>query len=61
MGVLNTRLERSKGIRLAVRLGIHTGLVVIGEMGGEGRQEQLHWVKCPTLLRALKDWQHRIR
>jgi hypothetical protein len=31
---LNRRLEPAKGIRLAVRLGIHTGLVVIGEMGG---------------------------
>src|SRR5207249_5038376 len=26
--------------RLAVRVGIHTGLVVVGEMGGGGRQEQ---------------------
>src|SRR5215831_14873393 len=38
---LNTRLESAQGIRLAVRLGIHTGLVVVGEMGGAGRQEQL--------------------
>ena len=30
---LNTRLTRERGIRLAVRLGIHTGLVVVGEMG----------------------------
>jgi class 3 adenylate cyclase len=41
MGALNTRLEQEKGIRLAIRVGIHTGLVVIGEMGGEGRHEQL--------------------
>ena len=41
IGTLNTRLERDKDIRLAVRLGIHTGLVVVGEMGGAGRQEQL--------------------
>src|SRR5215475_536993 len=39
MGDLNTRLQREKGIRLALRLGIHTGLVVVGEMGGAGRQE----------------------
>src|SRR5205823_13339847 len=32
MGALNTRLVRDTGIRLAVRIGIHTGLVVIGEM-----------------------------
>ena len=41
MGDLNTRLQQDKGIQLAVRLGIHTGLVVVGEMGGAGRQEQL--------------------
>ena len=33
MGTLNTRLVQDKGVRLAVRLGIHTGLVVVGEMG----------------------------
>jgi hypothetical protein len=38
---LNIRLERERRVRLGVRLGIHTGLVVIGEMGGSGRQEQL--------------------
>src|SRR5262249_36512311 len=41
MGDLNTRLNREKRIQLGIRLGIHTGLVVIGEMGGAGRQEQL--------------------
>jgi class 3 adenylate cyclase/tetratricopeptide (TPR) repeat protein/energy-coupling factor transporter ATP-binding protein EcfA2 len=38
---LNTRLEKDKGVRLAVRIGIHTGPVVIGEMGGGGRHERL--------------------
>ncbi len=38
---LNTRLGRNNGVQLAVRVGIHTGLVVVGEMGGGGRQEQL--------------------
>src|SRR5205807_5263522 len=41
MGTLNTRLEREHGVRLTVRLGIHTGLVVVGEIGSGGRQEQL--------------------
>jgi class 3 adenylate cyclase len=31
---LNLQLEREYAIRLAVRVGIHTGLVVVGEMGG---------------------------
>jgi class 3 adenylate cyclase/tetratricopeptide (TPR) repeat protein len=38
---LNTRLEREHGVRLAVRIGLHTGPVVVGEMGGGGRHEQL--------------------
>ena len=38
---LNPRLQREKGVQLAVRLGIHTGPVVVGEMGGGGRHEHL--------------------
>jgi class 3 adenylate cyclase len=38
---LHTRLPQDKGIHLALRIGIHTGLVVIGEMGGTGRQADL--------------------
>src|SRR5215467_11596584 len=41
LGALNTHLTQRKGVRLAVRIGIHTGLVVVGEMGGGSRQEQL--------------------
>ena len=41
MDTLNTRLAQDKNRRLAVRIGIHTGLVVGGEMGGGGRQEHL--------------------
>jgi predicted ATPase/class 3 adenylate cyclase len=38
---LNPRLEREKGVQLTVRLGIHTGPVVVGEMGGGERHENL--------------------
>src|SRR5262247_2074778 len=41
METLNTHLVRDKGVRLAVRVGIHTGLVVVGEMGSGGRHEHL--------------------
>ena len=33
MAALHHHIAHDKGIRLAVRLGVHTGLVVIGEMG----------------------------
>src|SRR5262249_31303955 len=38
---LNTRLKQEQGIQLAVRIGIHTGLVVVGEIGGGGGREQV--------------------
>src|SRR5215813_9970794 len=34
LGQLNTRLTHERGIHLAVRLGCHTGLVVVGGVGG---------------------------
>jgi class 3 adenylate cyclase len=41
IGQLNATLTQEHDVQLAVRVGIHTGLVVVGEMGGGGRQEQL--------------------
>src|SRR5215471_17246124 len=54
MGDLNTRLQQEKGIQLAIRLGIHTGLVVIGEMGGAGRQEQLALGEVPNIASRIE-------
>jgi class 3 adenylate cyclase len=51
---LNIGLEQSKGIRLAIRLGIHTGLVVVGEMGGQGRQEQLALGEVPNIASRIQ-------
>ena len=38
---LNSRLETDYGVNLAVRIGIHTGPVVVGEMGSGDRLENL--------------------
>jgi len=54
IGALNTRLEQDQGITLAVRLGIHTGLVVVGDMGGSGRQEPLALGETPNLAARLQ-------
>jgi class 3 adenylate cyclase/predicted ATPase len=51
---LNARLEPAKGIKLAIRLGIHTGLVVVGAMGGAGRQEQLALGEVPNLAARIQ-------
>src|SRR5262245_59526637 len=54
MGTLNTQLAQEKGVRLSVRLGIHTGLVVVGEMGGGSRQEQLALGETPNVAARLQ-------
>jgi class 3 adenylate cyclase/predicted ATPase len=54
MGQLNTRLAREREVHLAVRLGCHTGLVVVGEMGGGDRQEQLALGDTPNVAARLQ-------
>jgi TOMM system kinase/cyclase fusion protein len=54
LGQLNTRLEQARGVRLAARLGIHTGLVVVGDVGGGMRQEQLALGETPNLAARLQ-------
>jgi class 3 adenylate cyclase len=54
LGNLNTRLKREKGIQLAIHMGIHTGLVVVGGMGEAGRQEQLALGEVPNLTARIE-------
>ena len=54
MGQLNTRLGPEREVQLAVRLGIHTGLVVVGEVGGGARQEQLALGETPNVAARLQ-------
>ncbi len=51
---LQARLAADKGIRLAVRLGIHTGLVVVGAIGAGGRQEALALGDTPNVAARLQ-------
>jgi hypothetical protein len=43
-----------KGVRLAVRLGIHTGPVVVGEVGAGDRLEQLAMGETPNVASRLQ-------
>ncbi len=54
MGSLSGRLARDKSIHLAVRIGIHTGLVVVGEMGSGGRHEHLALGDTPNVAARLQ-------
>ena len=54
MGGLNTRLEQEKGIRLAARIGIHTGLVVVGEIGKGASQELLALGETPNIASRVE-------
>ena len=51
---LKARLTADKGLQLAVRLGIHTGLVVVGAMGTGGRQESLAVGDTPNITARLQ-------
>jgi AAA ATPase domain/Adenylate and Guanylate cyclase catalytic domain len=54
LGQLNIRLKQDRGVELSVRLGCHTGLVVVGEVGGGPRQEQLALGETPNLAARLQ-------
>ncbi len=49
------RLERSRGLRLAVRIGIHTGPVVTGGIGGSESREDLVLGQTPNLAARIRD------
>src|SRR5713101_276204 len=54
MGALNARLAQHYGVQLAVRIGIHTGVVVVGAMGGGSRQEQLAMGETPNVAARIQ-------
>jgi len=54
MADLSRRLEARRGPSLAVRLGLHTGMVVAGEIGAGARREQLALGKTPNVAARLQ-------
>ncbi|ALA60783.1 putative CyaI3 adenylate/guanylate cyclase [Nitrospira moscoviensis] len=54
MEQLNAKLSRDKGVTIAVRIGIHTGLVVVGDIGAVGKQERLALGEAPNVAARLQ-------
>jgi class 3 adenylate cyclase/tetratricopeptide (TPR) repeat protein len=51
---LSRRLEAERGFRLAVRVGIHTGMVVAGQMGVGDTRERLALGQAPNVASRLQ-------
>jgi class 3 adenylate cyclase/DNA-binding winged helix-turn-helix (wHTH) protein/tetratricopeptide (TPR) repeat protein len=51
---LNTRLALPLGEGVAVRLGVHTGVVVVGDVGAGARQEPLALGETPNIAARLQ-------
>src|SRR5215813_4086420 len=54
IATLNTRLAAKYSVQLAVRLGIHTGPVVVGVMGSGERHEHLALGETPNIAARLQ-------
>ena len=51
----NAQLEPDTGVQLAVRVGIHTGLVVVGDSGDGAPQAHLALGHTPTIAARIQD------
>jgi class 3 adenylate cyclase len=51
---VNSDRRQDRGGRLAVRIGIHTGLVVVGEIGAGSKHEHLALGETPNLAARLQ-------
>jgi class 3 adenylate cyclase len=54
IATLNSRLASAYDVELAVRVGIHTGPVVVGVMGGGERHEHLALGETPNIAARLQ-------
>src|SRR5882724_2500805 len=54
MQTLNTRLGQEHGIRLSIRVGMHTGLTVIGDIGAGQKHELLALGEAPNIAARIQ-------
>jgi predicted ATPase/class 3 adenylate cyclase/DNA-binding winged helix-turn-helix (wHTH) protein len=55
LGPLQRRLAQDQGVQLAVRIGIHTGLVIVGALGTGTRQEHLALGDTPNIAARIQE------
>ncbi len=58
LDLLNNGLEKRYGVRLSVRIGIHSGSVVVGETGGDDSSERLafgHTINVAARLQGIAE------
>jgi class 3 adenylate cyclase len=54
INTLNVRLRQEKALELAIRIGVHTGLVVMSEIGDKSRPEHLALGEAPNVASRLQ-------
>jgi class 3 adenylate cyclase/tetratricopeptide (TPR) repeat protein len=54
IGELNRQLQKKYDVNLAVRISLHTGIAVIGRLGGGSRHEHLAMGTAPNLAARLQ-------
>src|SRR5712691_7145517 len=54
MQMLNTRLEQEHGRQLSIRVGMHTGLTVIGDIGAGQKHELLALGEAPNIAARIQ-------
>ena len=54
MHTLNTRLEQEHGVQLRIRVGLHTGLTVIGDIGAGQKHELLALGEAPNIAARIQ-------
>lgn len=54
LAAVNPRVRASFGVEIHARIGIHTGVVMVGEVGSEERQERLAVGETPNLAARVQ-------
>ncbi len=54
VGALNITLETRYGVRIAVRIGIHTGPVIVGQIGDGAQREDLALGETPNIAAKIQ-------